>query len=59
MSRPFTPTHRTGRGTPCEIINSDGVLTVVRVLDNAYWERERFTTRVVATSSLKEIPAND
>jgi len=55
MNATFNPTHLTATDVRCEIINSDGVLTVVRVKDNAYWERTRFTTRVVATSSLKEI----
>ncbi len=49
----FNPTHTTATGVRCEIVTSDKFLTLVRVRDNAYWERDRYTTRVVATSSLK------
>ena len=53
----MTPTHTLkladGYGTTqVELIKSDGLLSTVRITDNAYFEKPRYTVRVVRTADL-------
>lgn len=39
----------------CELINTDGPLSVVRINSASYWEQPHYSSRVVLTSNLRPI----
>lgn len=38
----------------CELLDVTGPLATVRVRDNSYWEKDRYTTRVVLFEKLQK-----